>query len=208
MKSYNTLTGFKYIAALIKSLEGKEQFVVGGEESYGYMIGDFVRDKDAVASCAMIAEMCAYAADQGYSLLDFLKEMYVKFGFYKERLISITKKGISGEEEIKTMMENFRNNPPHVLAGSSVVKVTDYLSGKEINQDTDEISEIDYPSSNVLQFYTKDGYTISARPSGTEPKIKFYISVNASLNSAQEYDSVNNKLEQLLDQIEKDLNVD
>lgn len=207
VKCYNTLTGFKYIAALIKSLEGKEKFIIGGEESYGYMVGDFVRDKDAVASCAMIAEMCAHAADHGQSLLDLLIEMYVKFGFYREKLISITKKGISGEAEIKSMMENFRSTPPTSLAGSEVVKITDYLTSEEYDVSKGSTSKIDYPASNVLQFFTADGYTISARPSGTEPKIKFYISVNAPLNSKNEYEQVSQSLDKILLSIEEDLQV-
>ncbi|QSE96778.1 phospho-sugar mutase [Fulvivirga lutea] len=204
---YDTLTGFKYIAALIKQLEGKEQFIIGGEESYGYMVGDFVRDKDAIASCAMIAEMCAYASDNGKSLYEMLQEMYVKFGFYKERLISITKKGMAGEEEIKKMMSNFREQTPASFAGSKVVKVADYLAGIERNTVTGEEKTIDFPKSNVLQFFTQEGYKISARPSGTEPKIKFYLSANTKLGNVSDYEKVSKEVDALLDKIEKELNV-
>ncbi len=207
VKCYNTLTGFKYIAALIKKLEGKENFIIGGEESYGYMIGDFVRDKDAIASCAMIAEMCACSASKGKSLYDFMLEMYAKFGFYREKLISITKKGIKGEQEIADMMTNFRNNPPKSFAGSEVVKVADYESSKEFFVKESVEKAIDLPKSNVLQFFTANGYKISARPSGTEPKIKFYISANTKLDKAENYEATSEKLDQLLLDIEKDLNL-
>lgn len=205
VKCYDTLTGFKYIAALIRELEGKEKFIIGGEESYGYMIGDFVRDKDAVASCAMIAEMYAHAADHGKSLYDLLLEMYVEFGFFKEKLISITKKGMSGEAEITKMMENFRKSPPATFAGSKVSVVKDYLKGKKTDLSRNIVSKLDFPSSNVLQFETVDGYKISARPSGTEPKIKFYLSANTKLASQSDYDNVSKKLDQLLSDIESDL---
>ncbi|HNP17751.1 MAG TPA: phospho-sugar mutase [Fulvivirga sp.] len=207
VKCYNTLTGFKYIAALIKELEGKEKFIIGGEESYGYMVGDFVRDKDAVSSCAMIAEMCAHAATHDQSLYDLMIEMYIKFGFYKEKLISITKKGIKGESEIANMMTGFRDNPPKSFAESKVEKVTDYQSGKALMVETNELLDIDFPVSNVLQFYTEDGYKISVRPSGTEPKIKFYLSANTLLNSVEEYDTTSDNLDRLLLKIEADLNL-
>lgn len=207
VKCYDTLTGFKFIASLIKKLEGKEQFVVGGEESYGYMIGDFVRDKDAVASCAMIAEMCAYTADYGISLYEFLLEMYTKFGFYKERLISITKKGIKGSEEISKMMSAFRENPPTSFAGSKVSKISDYQSSKALLTDSGEFEALDFPKSNVLQFHTVDGYKISVRPSGTEPKIKFYLSANTKLSNANDFENVSKEVDSLLDKLEADLNL-
>ena len=206
MPCYNTLTGFKYIASIIKSLEGSKTFLVGGEESYGYLIGDFVRDKDAVASCVMIAEMCAYAKDQGLTLFDMLIDMYTQFGFYKEALISITKKGMKGAEEIQQMMANFRENPPSSFAGSEVVRAIDYkLSlSKDLRNATSE--SIEYEKSNVLQFFTGDGYKISARPSGTEPKIKFYISVNAPLDRREDYDKISNQLDVIIEQIKGELN--
>ena len=162
VKNYDTLTGFKYIAALIKELEGKEQFIGGGEESYGYLIGDFVRDKDAIASCAFIAEMAAWAKDQGKELYDLLLDMYVEFGYYKEKLISITKKGKSGAEEIKLMMQQMRENPPATIAGSPLEKISDYEFGMERNFVTNTESPLSLPKSDVLQFKTLDGSISSA----------------------------------------------
>ncbi len=195
VKNYDTLTGFKYIAALIKELEGKEQFIGGGEESYGYLIGDFVRDKDAIASCAFIAEMAAWAKDQGKELYDLLLDMYVEFGYYKEKLISITKKGKSGAEEIKLMMQQMRENPPATIAGSPLEKISDYEFGMERNFVTNTESPLSLPKSDVLQFKTLDGSIISARPSGTEPKIKFYFSVNTALNTKADFEKVSNFLD-------------
>jgi len=204
---YNTLTGFKHIASIIHKLEGKDTFIVGGEESYGYMIGEFVRDKDAVASCAMIAEMVAHAKSNNKSLYDMLIEMYCTFGFYREHLISITKKGKKGSEEIAEMMTAFRQNPPTSFAGSRVVEVLDYQTSIATNTKTNATPPIDLPTSNVLQFITEDGYKISARPSGTEPKIKFYISVNQKLEDSSKFDEVNSLLKDLIASIEQDLNV-
>ncbi len=204
---YNTLTGFKYIAMVIKEMEGKAEFIGGGEESYGYMIGDFVRDKDAVASCAMIAEMTAYAKHKGLSLFDMLLDMYAQFGFYKENLISITKEGKAGAEEIQTMMKDLRENPPATLAGSKVAQLIDYQSGSSKNLITGEEEKLNYPSSNVLQFLTEDGALVSARPSGTEPKIKFYFSVNTELKDTKEYDSTNDTLDGKINTIKKELSL-
>src|SRR5690606_12690203 len=175
---YNTLTGFKFIASIIRKLEGEKEFIAGGEESYGYLISDFVRDKDAIASCAVIAEMVAYAKDQGKSLFEMLIDIYKEFGFYKEQLINITKKGKSGAEEIQQMMLELRNNPPARINNSRVVKIMDYQTSLTYHKIKGGETEIDLPKSNVLQFVLEDGTKISARPSGTEPKIKFYISVN------------------------------
>ena len=201
----NTLTGFKFIAALIKELEGKKEFIGGGEESYGYMISDFVRDKDAIASCAMLAEMAAWAKDQGLSVFEMLAEIYQQYGFYLEKLISITKKGMSGAEEIQKMMADFRSNTPAVLAGSKVIKMADYQSAeiKDLLNGTTE--PIDLPKSNVLQFFLEDGSKISARPSGTEPKIKFYMSVNKPLERKADYDRVKAELTQHIEHITTDL---
>jgi phosphoglucomutase len=207
VKSYNTLTGFKYIAALIKELEGKEKFIAGGEESYGYLIGDDVRDKDAIASCAFIAEMAAYAKDKGVSLFDMMREMYVKYGFYKEKLISITKKGKSGAEDIQKMMKDLRESPPKSIAGSPLAKLIDYAAQIEKDMITGKETKINLPKENVLQFLTKDGSLISARPSGTEPKIKFYCSVNANLNSIEDFDIVSGELDKKVDSIVKDLHL-
>ncbi|WP_018620562.1 phospho-sugar mutase [Spirosoma luteum] len=190
---YNTLTGFKYIAEVIRELEGKEQFIAGGEESYGYLIGDFVRDKDAIASCAMIAELTAYAKDQGKSLFDTLMEMYIENGFYYESLVSLTKKGKAGAEEIQQMMADFRANPPKSIAGSPVVRIDDYKALERTDATKGEKTTIKsgsmgIESSNVLQFFTEDGTKVSARPSGTEPKIKFYVSVKEPLASKEAFD--------------------
>lgn len=206
VECFNTLTGFKYIASIIREFEGKRTFIVGGEESYGYMVSDFVRDKDAVASCAMIAEMCAYARSQGQSLFDLLIEVYTQCGFYKEKLISLTKKGKKGADEIKLMMQNYRSNPPSQLAGSKVIKVIDYQNSEEKDLVSGKTTAIDFEKSNVLQFFTEDGYKISARPSGTEPKIKFYISVNKKLNSKNDFEAVDQELDKLIAEIEHDLN--
>lgn len=205
VKSYNTLTGFKYIAAKIKDLEGKEKFIAGGEESYGYLVGDAVRDKDAIASCAFIAEMAAHAKDKGESLFEAMLQMYVSYGFYKEKLISLTKKGKSGAEEIQEMMKDLRSNPPKYLAGSQVKKLFDYDAQVEKDLLTQQESKIELPRENVLQFLTEDGSLISARPSGTEPKIKFYMSVNEPLKSAGDYDKVNAALDKKIETIVKDL---
>jgi phosphoglucomutase len=206
---YNTLTGFKYIAQVIRELEGKEKFIGGGEESYGYLIGDAVRDKDAVASCAMIAELTAYAKDQGKSLFDFLAEMYIENNFYYEGLISLTKKGKVGAEEIKQMMINLRSNVPASVAGSKPVTVLDY----EGLISTDLVSGIQTPiavgrgieASNVIQLILADGSKVSARPSGTEPKIKFYVSVNAPLASATDFDKTLTALQEKVGVIQQDL---
>ena len=201
----NTLTGFKFIAALIKELEGKKEFIGGGEESYGYMISDFVRDKDAIASCAMIAEMAAWAKDQGLSVFELLADIYSQYGFYLEQLISITKKGMTGAEEIQQMMADFRSNPPASLAGSKVVKMADYQSSEMKDLVAGNSTTIDLPKSNVLQFFLEDGSKISARPSGTEPKIKFYMSVNKPLVSKSAYDQVKQELSQHIQNITTDL---
>lgn len=202
---FNTLTGFKYIGELMTNFEGEKEFIAGGEESYGYLIGEHVRDKDAVVSAVIIAEMAAYYKDNGSSLYEALLEMYVDFGIYQEKLISITKKGKSGAEEILEMMKNFRENPPTSLGGSDVVTIKDYNSAEEKNVKTGEVSEIDLPSSNVLQFITEDGAIISARPSGTEPKIKFYCSVNDTIATVHEYPFVQKKLMDKIDQIMEEL---
>lgn len=192
---YNTLTGFKWIADLIRRKESTENFIVGGEESYGYLIGDKVRDKDAIASVAMICEMAAYAKNENKSLFEQLVDIYLKYGFYKESLISLTKKGMKGAEEIAEMMTQYRNNPPKEINGSKVTKIFDYELKKVTTLATGESVDIDLPKSNVLQFLLEDGSRISARPSGTEPKIKFYFSVHEPLNSVADLERV----EQLLD---------
>ncbi len=197
---YDTLTGFKYIADLIRKLEGKEQFIGGGEESYGYLIGDEVRDKDAVASSVMIAEMAAWAKSQNKSVFELLLTIYEEYGVYYESLKSITRKGLKGAEEIKTMMEDFRNNAPATIGGSKVVAQIDYESGIRKNSDGLE-TKLDFPKSNVLQFITEDATKISVRPSGTEPKIKFYFSVRGDFDGNDYYETeekLMNKVHNLL----------
>ncbi|MBC5775084.1 phospho-sugar mutase [Pontibacter sp. KCTC 32443] len=205
VKHYETLTGFKYIAEKIRELEGKEVYIGGGEESYGYMIGDFVRDKDGISACALIAEMAAVAKDHGQSLFEMMVEMYEKYNFYKEELVSFTKKGQRGAEEIQQMMAEMRANPPHTIAGSKVVEISDFKLSARRNLVSGEVSQLGLESSNVLQYLTEDGSKISARPSGTEPKIKFYISVNEPLASAADFDATEQKLDQKIEQILVDL---
>lgn len=186
VKTYEVLTGFKYIADIIRKKEGKEVFIGGGEESYGFMTGSFVRDKDAISSCALIAEIAAWAKDQGLTLLDLLESIYVKYGYYKEQLISIVRKGKSGIEQIDAMMEKFRNEPPKSLGGADVVMMRDYLRSKSYDLVSHLNYDINLPKSNVLQFVTQNGSIISARPSGTEPKIKFYFSVRQTVANLEE----------------------
>ncbi len=203
VESLDVLTGFKFIAGIIREREGKKVFIGGGEESYGYLIGEAVRDKDAVASAAFIAEMVAFARSENKSVFDLLTDLYLEFGFYYESLISITKKGKSGAEEIQEMMKNYRENPPKVLNGSKVVEVKDYEAQTTTNLITGKETVIDLPKSNVLQFITEDGSKISARPSGTEPKIKFYFGVKATLDKAENYDKVKAELEEKIAKITK-----
>jgi phosphoglucomutase len=205
VKSYDTLTGFKFIAALIKSLEGKKEFIGGGEESYGYLIGDKVRDKDAIASCALIAEMTAWAKNEGKSLFQLLIDISVEFGLYQEGLKSVTKKGKSGAEEIQKMMKEFRANPPSQLDGSLVTTLIDYQSGTSTNLQTGAKQDIDFPKSNVLQFVTAEGSKVSVRPSGTEPKIKFYFSVNKKISNMKEYFEGVNELSLKIDRLTTEL---
>ena len=186
---YNVLTGFKWIAELIKEKEGQENYVIGGEESFGLMIGDQIRDKDAVSAVALLCEMAAYEKNKGRTLFDKMIELYVQYGFYYETLISITKKGMNGQEEIAAMMEGYRQSPPSTINGTKVATLLDYELQNGTNLLTGETWKINLPKSNVLQFITEDGSKISARPSGTEPKIKFYFSVNTKLNDASEFDA-------------------
>ncbi|GAA4353508.1 phospho-sugar mutase [Hymenobacter saemangeumensis] len=188
VKSYQTLTGFKYIAGLIRELEGRETYLGGGEESYGFLLGDFVRDKDAVSACALIAEMAAVAKDQGRTLYEEMTKMYASYGFYLEDLISLTKKGMRGAEEIQEMMASLRANPPATIAGLRVVEIRDYKTGRIRDLRSGLETETGLESSNVLQFILEDGSKISARPSGTEPKIKFYFSVKQPLKSVVDFD--------------------
>ena len=194
IKCYNVLTGFKWIAELIREKESSENYVIGGEESYGLMIGSKLRDKDAVAAVAVLSEMAAYEKDKGRLLFDKLIDLYVQHGFYKEHLISITKKGMNGQKEIAAMMESYRNNPPKNINGSAVTQLLDYETRRGRDLQSGKEWDIKLPKSNVLQFILADGSKISARPSGTEPKIKFYFSVNAPLDNAANYDKVDEAL--------------
>lgn len=207
VKCYNTLTGFKYIGEVMTKLEGKETFIGGGEESYGYLIGDLVRDKDAVVSAAFIAEMTAFYKDKGTSLFEALVDTYLQYGFYKEKLISITKKGKSGAEEIVAMIEKFRTNPPATLGGSKVVVFKDYERQVETDLVGNTTKPLDLPKSDVLQFITEDGSILSARPSGTEPKIKFYCSVNGKLASKEAFHETDKQMDAKIDAIISDLGV-
>ena len=204
---YNVLTGFKWIAELIREKEGKENYVVGGEESYGLMIGDKVRDKDAISAVALLCEMAAYEKNKGRSLYDKLIDLYVQYSFYKEHLISITKKGMDGQQQIADMMAGFRNKPPKTLAGSDVVQLLDYELKKGKNLKTGEEWQIKLPKSNVLQFVLADGSKISARPSGTEPKIKFYFSIYTKLKNASGFDKTNAALDEKIKAIINDMNL-
>ncbi|MCX6266682.1 MAG: phospho-sugar mutase [Bacteroidetes bacterium] len=191
---FECLTGFKFIADVIRQNEGSKRYIVGGEESYGYLIGDFVRDKDAVSACALIAETAAWMADSGKSLFDLLLEIYQKYGFYKEGLISVTRKGKSGAEEIQQMMVEYRNTPPATINNSKVLIIKDYLLLKEKDLSTGKEKPINLPKSNVLQFVLADGSIISVRPSGTEPKIKFYFGVREKLMHVAEFDKTELRL--------------
>lgn len=207
VEHFDVLTGFKYIADIIKHLEGRKTFIGGGEESYGYLVGDFVRDKDAVSSCAMIAETAAWAADKNIGLFDLLLEMYQEFGLYKESLISVVRKGKSGAEEIQAIMAKFRQNPPTSLGGSKIVTIKDYQTRKNHDLLNNTVSDIELPTSNVLQFFTEDGGKVSVRPSGTEPKIKFYFGVVAPLPDKKRYHEVEAQLATKIEQYIQDLGV-
>jgi len=199
VKCFNVLTGFKNIAAIIRELEGKETYVGGGEESYGYLVGDFVRDKDGVSACAMVAEVIAYYKTQGKNVFQVLAEIYSQFGFYKESLISVTKKGKDGAEQIQKLMADFRTNPPKEMNGSAVVKIVDVKNSTVTQVQTGQVEKLDMDKSNVMQFYLADGSKISARPSGTEPKIKYYFSVNTPISDPTDYRKVEAELVEKLE---------
>jgi phosphoglucomutase len=205
VKCYNVLTGFKFFAELIRNLEGKEKYIGGGEESYGFLPGDYVRDKDAVASCALAAEVAAYAKNEGKTLYERLIDIYLEYGLYKEKLINIVRKGAEGANEIKAMMTEYRNNPPKSINNCKVVKINDYDTLISVDCLTGKKKEIDLLKSDVLQFFLEDGSKISVRPSGTEPKIKFYFSVNAKLESVAKFDETEMDLDQRIADIIKDM---
>jgi len=202
---YNVLTGFKFIAEVIRNNEGKKTYITGGEESYGYLPGDFVRDKDAVAACALIAECAAYAIEHGKTMYDLLMDIYMEFGFYKEGIVNVVKKGKAGAEEIQQMMTDYRANPPKTIDGSAVKIIYDYQLHKEINTATGETKSIDLPTSNVLQFLTEDGTLVSVRPSGTEPKIKFYFSVKTELKNKESFEIAEKELDTKISNLIADL---
>lgn len=207
VKCYNVLTGFKYFAHLIKQLEGKEKYIGGGEESYGFLAGDFVRDKDAIASSSLVAEVAAYAKSKGKSIYELLLDIYMEYGFYKEKLINVVRKGKEGADEIQTMMKNYRQNTPKAINGYKVIKVNDFDTLVTTNCITGEKDNITSLKSNVIQFFLEDGSKISIRPSGTEPKIKFYISVNTDLKSVEEFRAAEAVLDKKIAGIAKDLNL-
>jgi phosphoglucomutase len=202
---YETLTGFKYIGEVMTNLLGKEQYLVGGEESYGFLVGDLVRDKDAVNACAFIAEMTAYFKNEGKTLFDVLLDLYVKYGYYKEKLISLTRKGKAGADEIKQMMVGLRTDTPTSLGGIRVKELRDYENRIATNLISGEKRKIELPQSDVLQFITVDGDVISVRPSGTEPKIKFYCSVKETLLQKPQYEEISLKLEEKVKNIMADI---
>ncbi len=207
VEHFDVLTGFKYIADVIKQLEGKKIFIGGGEESYGYLAGEFVRDKDAVISCALIAETTAWAKDQGKSMFDLLMDIYVEYGMYKEKLITVTKKGKEGADEIQRMMKQYREDPPQELGGSRVVNVRDYLDERSLGKINSENGGIIIPKADVIQLFTEDGTKISVRPSGTEPKIKFYFSVKDVLKNAGNYEEMNELLDKRINSIVEELGI-
>ena len=202
---YNVLTGFKWIASLIKEKEGKENYIIGGEESFGLMIGDQVRDKDAVSAVALICEMAAYEKSKGRSLYDKLIDLYVEYGLYKESLVSVTRKGMNGAAEIAAMMEAYRASPPLTIDGVKVDTLLDYELQKGTNLVNEKTWQIKLPKSNVLQFLLSDGTKISARPSGTEPKIKFYFSVHTILKNAGDFEDAEKMLDEKIGRMEKEM---
>jgi phosphoglucomutase len=202
---YNVLTGFKWIAELIKEKEGKENYIIGGEESFGLMVGDKLRDKDAVSAVAFLCEMAAYVKDQGHTLYEKLIDLYIEYGFYYEELISITKKGMRGQEEIAEMMQQFRDNPPTHINNCPVLEILDYETQLGKNLKSGESWTLELPKSNVLQFKLEDGTKISARPSGTEPKIKFYFSVHADLENKNKFDETLLMLKQRIHDVIADM---
>jgi len=201
----DTLTGFKYIAEKIRQLESTKTFIAGGEESYGYLIGDQVRDKDAVMSSAMIAELTAWAKDQRKTLFDVLLDIWMEFGLYREGLISITKKGKAGAQEIQEIMKTLRNTPPIFLNDFLVTDIIDYSNLTHLETKTKQILPLDSHKSNILQFITEDGSRISIRPSGTEPKIKIYFSVYSSLQSKSELKEKKWQLDSQISKLSKSL---
>ena len=208
VECFDCFTGFKWIASVIRENEGKKQYIGGGEESYGFLPEEFARDKDAVSSCAMMAEITAWAKDNGKTLFELLQDIYIEYGYGKEKGISVVRKGKSGAEEIVQMMKNFRINPPKEIAGSKVKIIKDYDALKMTNLDTNVVTDLIMPAtSNVLQYFTEDGTKISVRPSGTEPKIKFYIEVRGEMKSRADYDSADASANKKIDAVRASLGI-
>ena len=207
VKNYNVLTGFKYFAALIRDLEGKEKYIGGGEESYGYLPGDYVRDKDAVSSCALVAEVAAWAADHGKSMWELLLDIYIEYGLFREKLVNVVREGAEGAAEIKSMMEGYRTNPPASIAGSRVIRINDYLLQVSTEPATGTKRPLDLEKSNVIQFFLANGTKISVRPSGTEPKIKFYFSTSTTMKETSQFPGLWQELEDHIDAVIKDMNL-
>lgn len=205
VQCFNVLTGFKFFAELIRNLEGKKKYIGGGEESYGFLPGDYVRDKDSVASCSLVAEIAAWAKDRGKSLYEVLLDIYMEYGLYREKLINIVRRGAEGQNEIKAMMKGYRNNPPKVINNCKVVMIKDYETRVSTDIITRKKSKIDIRKSDVLQFFLEDGSKISVRPSGTEPKIKFYFSVNSTLISAEKFEETEKMLDERIAGIISDM---
>lgn len=205
---FDCYTGFKWIAAVMRENEGKRTYIGGGEESYGFLAEDFVRDKDSVSACALIAEITAWAKDNGKTLFELLQDIYLEYGYGKEKGISVVRKGKSGADEIVQMMNNFRSNPPKVIAGSPVKTIKDYKTLKMTDVSTGKVTDLVMPAtSNVLQFFTEDGTKISVRPSGTEPKIKFYIEVRGDMQSRADYDAAEAAADAKINAVRADLGV-
>lgn len=206
VKCYDCLTGFKYIARIIRNNEGKATYIGGGEESFGYLAGDFVRDKDAVSACSLVAEAAAWTKDtMGLTLYEWLQQLYVKYGFYREGLVSVVRKGMEGAAEIQQMMVDYRATPPQSILGSPIVKINDFKLLKSKNLLTGEETDIQEEASNVLQWFVADGTIVSVRPSGTEPKIKFYFGVRAELKSTADYDAIEAQLDAKIEGIKREL---
>ena len=208
VESVNVLTGFKYIAEVIRQREGKQRFLCGGEESYGFLVGDLVRDKDAVIACCMIAEAAAWARENGIGLYKLMVQIYQEYGLWVENLLSITRKGIEGVGEIREMMDSFRNNPPDSLDGKALARVLDYQEGTDRDIFLNEVAQIELPKSNVLQFVLKDGTRITMRPSGTEPKIKFYFGCPSTLDDVKDYEGKRAESLERIERIKKEMKLD
>ena len=208
IKLYDCYTGFKWIAAVIRDLEGKCRYLGGGEESYGFLAEDFARDKDSVSAISLMAEIAAWARDRGLTYMDMLKDIYLKNGYSHEEGISVVRPGKTGADEIKQMMIDFRANAPKELGGSKVVIVKDYADLNETDTRTGKVSKMDFPAtSNVLQYFTEDGSKVSVRPSGTEPKIKFYVEVHDKMNTVDDFEACNKRAAAKIEAIKKDLGI-